>query len=152
MALLNEEIQNQVRPILAGMQAPVKLLMFTQGSGGGEVAIECTMCSETRQLAEEIAALSDKITLEVHDFVGDKELAENFEIDKIPALAVLKDGTEPEDYGIRLYGIPSGYEFSSFIHDILLVSSGAHELSPATLQELARLDRPVHIQVYVTPT
>ncbi len=151
MALLNENIQEQVRQALEPLEAPVKMLLFTQASGGA-LEIECTMCTETRQLAEEVAALSDAITLETRDFVKDAELAERYGIDKIPAIAILKDGPEPVDYGIRMYGIPSGYEFSSLIHDLLLVGSGRAGLSEKTLQEISRLDRPVHIQVYVTPT
>lgn len=56
MPLLSPHVQAQVRAALAEMQSPVKLLMFTQGEGG---AIECQFCGETRQLAEELAALSD---------------------------------------------------------------------------------------------
>lgn len=152
MPLLNETIQEQVRQALSTMEAPVKVLMFTQASSGGSLEIECTMCAETRQLVEEVAALSDKINLEVRDFVQDAEEAERYQIDKIPAIAILKDGDQPQDFGIRLYGIPSGYEFSSLIHDLLLVSNGEPELSQKTLQEIARLDQPVHIQVLVTPT
>ncbi|MDW8325397.1 MAG: thioredoxin family protein [Anaerolineales bacterium] len=149
MALLNAEVQQQVREILVGMKAPVKLLMFTQGGSG---TLECDFCAETRQLVEEIAALSDKISLEVRDFVADAELAEAYRIDKIPALAVLGGGPEPKDYGIRFYGIPSGYEFGTLIEDILMVSRGEPGLQAKTLDELQRLTEPVHIQVFVTPT
>lgn len=150
MALLNEEIQNQIRQVLAGMSGPVRLVMFTQGSDGTPV-LECSMCADTRSLLEEVAALSDQITLEVRDFLKDEGLAQQYQIDKIPAIAILGEGGA-KDYGIRMYGIPSGYEFSSLIESILLASKGQPELSPKTMQEVGRLDRPVHIQVYVTPT
>lgn len=149
MALLNSEVQQQVREALTGMAAPVKLFMFTQGGNG---TLECDFCAETRQLVEEVAALSDKITLEVRDLVADAELAEAYRVDKIPALAILGGGPEPKDYGIRLYGIPSGYEFGTLIEDILMVSRGEPGLQAKTLDELKRLTEPVHIQVYVTPT
>ena len=154
MALINETIQNQIRQVFAGLQGPVKLLMFSQGSGrlppDGVPTIECQMCSDTRLLIEEVAELSDKISVEVHDFVDDEELAKQYRVDKIPAIAILGEGDK--DYGIRLYGIPSGYEFSSLIEDILLVSRGTHNLNPETMEALGRLNKPVHIQVYVTPT
>lgn len=149
MALLNATIQQQVREALAKMTRPVKLLMFTQGANG---AIECAFCAETRELLEEVVALSDKLTLEVRDFVADAALAESYRIDKIPALVVLGNGAQPKDYGIRLYGIPSGYEFGTLIEDILMVSQGETGLQPQTLKELGRLNKPVHIQVFVTPT
>jgi glutaredoxin-like protein len=149
MSLLNESIQSQVRQMLEKIEAPVKLLMFTQGEGG---ALECDMCADTRQLITEIADLSDKLRVEIKDFVADANLAEVYKIDKIPAIVVLPDEAEPKDYGVRLFGIPAGYEFSTLIEDILMVGRREAGLSPQTMTELNRLDRPVHIQVFVTPT
>lgn len=149
MPLLDKKVQDQIGQALAPMIHPVKLVMFTQGEGG---ALECDLCGETRQLLEEVAALSDRITLEVRDFVGDAALAESYHIDKIPAIAVLNDGPAPKDYGVRLYGIPSGYEFGTLIEDVLMVSRGDPQLTPQTLDELKRLTQPVRIQVFVTLT
>lgn len=149
MAILNDDIKQQVREVLADLDAPVKLVVFTQGEGG---ALECAMCAETRGLIDEVAALSDKISVEVRDFVKDSEVAEAYGIDKIPAVAVVREGDAPADFGIRLYGIPSGYEFGTLIEDIRLASSGNPELSEKTLEQLAQLTSPVEIQVFVTPT
>lgn len=126
--------------------APVKLVMFTQ-------EMECQFCTETRQIVEEIAALSDKIEAEIHDFVADKATAELYRIDKIPAIAVvqLEDGKE-RDYGIRFFGIPSGYEFTSVIEDIIDVSKGESGLQPKSKEAVAAITEPVHFQVFVTPT
>ncbi len=125
---------------------PVKLLMFTQ-------AFECQFCAETRQIVEEVSALSDQVTHEVFDFVDDKEVAEKYNIDKIPAIVVLRseDGAD-RDYGIRFYGIPSGYEFTSVIEGIMDVSKGESGLQSASKEAVAQLDQPVHFQVFVTPT
>ena len=145
MSLLNAEIRGQLEQEFAKLDGPVKLAMFTQAN-------ECQYCKETRQLAEEISALSAKISLEVYDQVADAEVAEQYQIDKIPAIAIVKGGDEPRDYGIRLYGIPSGYEFSTLIEDIAMVSSGESGLSDATKTYLAGLTEPLHLQVFVTPT
>ena len=53
------------------LENPVKILMFTQ-------EIECRFCSDTRQLVQELAALNDKITVEVYDFVADSAKAKEF--------------------------------------------------------------------------
>ena len=145
MALLSEQDQEQLRNEFAGIQQPVKLIVFTQ-------EFECQYCRETRQIAEEVADLSDQITLEVYDLLADKEIAEQYNIDKIPATIVMVGGEEPVDFGIRYYGIPSGYEFSSLIHDILMVGDGSFELAAETEQWLAELTTPLHFQVFVTPT
>jgi alkyl hydroperoxide reductase subunit AhpF len=57
-----------------------------------------------------------------------------------------------KDYGIRFYGIPSGYEFSSLIEGIVAVGGRQPNLSKKTLSEIQGLNQPVHIQVFVTPT
>ena len=71
-------------------------------------------------------------------------------IDKIPALVPL-DGRD-KDRGIRFYGIPAGYEFTTVIEDILDLSRGGTHLSAATKAELAGLKNDVTIKVFVTPT
>jgi glutaredoxin-like protein len=141
MPLLNEEIAEQVKQELADLAGPVRLVMFTQ-------EFECDYCAETRQLVEEVAALSDQLTAEIYNFVIDQDKAEELGIDKIPAIAVIG----AEDYGVRLYGIPSGYEFTSLLHAIRTVAAGKPELTEETLATLAELTEPVHIQVFVTPT
>jgi hypothetical protein len=51
-----------------------------------------------------------------------------------------------------MYGLPSGYEFGTLVDAILDVSRGESGLSAETRQALAALARPVHIQVFSTPT
>lgn len=144
MSLLQEKDRQQIRQLFAELDAPVKLVMFTQ-------EMECQYCRETRQISEELAALSDQITLEVYDFVADEEIAEAYGVDKIPAIAIMR-GDESKDFGIRYFGIPSGYEFSSLIQDVLMVSRGDSGLSPETRSWVAQLNQPLHLQVFVTPT
>jgi glutaredoxin-like protein len=141
MPLLNEEVQQQVKQQLAGLDQPVRLMMFTQ-------EFECQYCAETRQLVEEIAGLSDQLTAEVYNFVTDEEMVKKYDIDKIPAIAIVGE----EDHGIRFYGIPSGYEFTSLLEAIQSVANGNHELSQETQDYLSKLTEPVHMQVFVTPT
>lgn len=141
MPLLNEEIREQVKQQLAGLPRPVRLVMFTQ-------EFECQYCAETRQLVEEVATLSDQLKAEIYDFVGDEEVVNEYGVDKIPAIAVIGE----QDYGVRFYGIPSGYEFTSLLEAIQAVASGKPELSEETQAYLSGLNQPVHMQVFVTPT
>ncbi|MCS6843079.1 MAG: thioredoxin family protein [Caldilineales bacterium] len=149
MALLSEKDAKAVREMLAAaVTEPVKLVMFTQ-------EFECAYCRETRQILEELAELSPLLAVEVHDFEAEKALAEAYGVDKIPAIAVLragKDGQPDKDYGIRFFGIPSGYEFVSLLEAIKLVGGAPLSLSQKTLDKLAQLQQPLHIQVFVTPT
>ncbi len=149
MALLSEKDAAVVRNQLTeSLTKPVKLLLFTQ-------EFECMYCRETRQIAEELAELSPLLSVEVHDFAAEKALADAYDIDKIPAIAVLgagQNGEGDKDYGIRFFGIPSGYEFVSLLEAIKLVGGGQMTLSKGTLDKLARLEHPLHLQVFVTPT
>lgn len=108
----------------------------------------CRYCTETVQIMEELSALSDKISLDVYDADTDKDKVEEFGVDKFPATIIMGE----KDHGARYYGIPSGYEFSSVIEDIMEVSEGVLKLQPATLKKLALIDEPVRIQVFVTPS
>lgn len=141
MAFLTEKDQQFVKNVFENLDKPVKLIMFTQ-------ELECQYCRETRQILEEISSLSEKIELQVCNFQIDKEMVEKYHIDKIPATVIEGD----VDYGIRYYGIPSGYEFSSLLEDIVDVSRNDSGLSEQTRQALAQIDQPIHLQVFVTPT
>ncbi len=123
------------------MENPVKIVMFTQ-------EIECRFCSDTRQLVQELATLNDKITVEVYDFVADAQKAKEYGIDKIPALAIISE----KDYGVRIYGIPYGYELQTLIEAVINVSRGKTDLSDKTKTILAEVKAPVHIQVFVSLT
>lgn len=147
MPLISAQDAEQLRQEFAAqLDSPVKLIMFTQ-------TVECQYCGETRQIVEEIAALSDKVTAQIYNFVVDKEIAQFYRIDKIPAIAIVRmENGEEKDYGIRFYGIPSGYEFTSIIEDIFDVSKGESGLQPRSKEAVAAINQPVHFQVFVTPT
>lgn len=141
MAVLTEDVRNSVQKEFEELPGKVKLVVFTQ-------EFECAHCRENTSLAQEVASLSDKLDIEMHDFVLDKEVVERYGVDKIPAIAVEGE----KDYGVRFYGVPAGYEFSSFIEAIKSVSAGESGLAPKTQEALAGLKDPLHLQVFVTPT
>jgi len=144
--LLNEQIQGQIRELFGQLKEPVQVLFF----GTKE---QCEYCGETLQLMEEVTALSDKLSLSVHDIQADAQVALQYHVDKTPALVLAgKDGSQLTDFGIRFAGIPSGHEFSSFINDLVIVSNRDSGLSQQTRTFLKGLTKPVKLQVFVTPT
>lgn len=140
MAALSKHEREQISEYIKGMKNPVKLIHFTQ-------ELACEMCSQARQLLEDVALLSDKISLEVYNLQIDKQKAEEYGIDRVPATVI--EGAK--DHGIRLYGLPAGYEFGVLLLDILQVSQGVSGLSPESVEKLRKLTQPVHLQVFVTP-
>ena len=151
MALLKDrDKQHLQEEFTKRLKNPVKLVVFTQ-------TIACDFCEQTEQIAQEIASLSDKITVEVYNFVADKAVADQYGVDKIPATVIEGE----QDYGIRFFGIPSGYEFSSLIEDIMMVSSGesirlqrySKDVSSGEVSRLKTLSPPPRTaQAYPGPT
>lgn len=142
MSLIPDEHREHIKNQLAeNLVDPVRVIMFTQ-------QMECQFCVQTKQLITELAALNEKIQAEVHDFVADAELAKQYGIDKVPAIVLLG----VKDYGIRLYGLPYGYEFQTLMSGLATVSQGRTDLSEETKAKLHSIKTPVHIQVFVTLT
>lgn len=141
MGIIKEEQREQLREKFKELDEDVKLIVFSQ-------EMECQYCEQTRGLMEDIAELSDKIAVEVYDFVADKDVVEKYGIDKIPATVVEGE----KDYGVRFYGIPAGYEFVSLVDAIMAVSSGESGLSDGIKAELSKLEDNIHIQVFITLT
>jgi len=126
---------------LASLPHPVHLLFFTQTFG-------CDTCLSARQVVDQIASLSDQITVDEHNLVLDKETVAEYDVDRAPAIAVVGE----TDLGIRYYGVPSGYEVASLIDAVLLVGTRDQGLSDRSLAAIAALDRSMDIKVFVTPT
>lgn len=131
----------KVRERLSRMDAPVTIVYFTQED-------ECLYCRETHELMEDLVELSDKIKLEVYDFVRDAQKVREYGVTRIPAIAIVGD----RDHGIRYYGVPAGYEFAGFLEDLIMVSNRDSGLSKGSRGRLKALESPIHLQVFVTPT
>ena len=142
--IIDPGIENQVRQVFKEMREPVEILFFTSAAEG------CEYCAPTRDLLEEIVPLSDMLRLKVYDIVEAATLAEQYHVDKTPEIVIT--GRQGLDYGIRIAGIPAGHEFTSLIHSLVLVSRRDSGLSAATRDFLKLLQKPLHLQVFVTPT
>ena len=100
-----------------------------------------------------MADISPKLSLKHYDIDDDAALAQQFNVDKTPGLVIAgRDGDRIVDYGVRLAGIPSGHEFSTLVHDLVLVSNRDSGLDEKTRKFLSGLTEPVLLQVFVTPT
>ena len=142
MPILAARDQEAVRKEFQRIQGPVKLDVFSQELVAGD------LCRQNEQLAREVAELDDRITVEVLNPQIDRERTEQYGVDQVPAIVV--EGAR--DYGIRFFGIPSGYEFSNLIDSIIVASRGEPQLTEATKASLAQLAGDVHIKVFSTPT
>lgn len=152
--IFNDDQRREIDELLSGsMDQPVKVVYFTQDEPSIELPVSvevtpCEYCKETEEMLKELAGLSDKVQLEVYDFVKDKDKVDQYGIEAVPALAMVGE----KDYGIRYYGIPSGYEFSALLDSLINVSKRETKLTDATRQALVDIKEPIHLKVFVTPT
>lgn len=127
----------------------VTLRLFTQTPSPLTIpGRECQYCPETQQLLEELTSLSPKLHLEVVDVYKQPEEAKSQGIERIPAIVFGKDGGSR----LRYYGIPAGYEFATIIETITTLSKGVSPLKLESRKKLRKVNQPVHLQVFVTPT
>ena len=141
MSILTDRDREAVKKEFEKLTGPVKVIVFSQELGS-------ETCRQTEWLVKEVVELSDKASVEVLNVVLDREKAEAYGVDRVPALVV--EGAK--DYGIRFFGIPAGYEFTNLIDAMVVASTGKPALSEETRTALAGLASPVHIKVFTTPT
>ena len=144
MPLLSDRDAEIVRQRLAALQHSVTILFFTQTFNAPDGA------RTARQIVDEVAELSDRVTVEEVNFVLDRERSAQYGIQDVPAIALLRDGA---DTRIRFLGAPSGYEFLSFVDALVLAGTDDSGLSPESRQLIAQhVSAPMELLVFVTPT
>jgi glutaredoxin-like protein len=143
---MDEETTEKVRESLLEMDEPVHILVFTEKQ-------DCSMCNDTRLIVEEITGLADRITFEELDIKENADMASKFNVDKVPAIIPLQGNDANGKYmGVRFFGIPAGYEFTSLLDSLLTISRGIVGISEDGQKFLKSLEKDIHLQVFVTPT
>ncbi len=143
MPKIDEKDKQVIQDMFSGMKGNVYVRFFSAKE-------ECDYCKDTQEILEELSALSDKIDIRIFDKEGNADEVSRYNVDKFPATVFVKE--DGSDTGVRFYGIPSGYEFSSLIEDIIDLGNDSVQLSEATINQLATITEDLHIQVFVTPT
>ncbi|HEY3116186.1 MAG TPA: thioredoxin family protein [Chloroflexota bacterium] len=150
MALLAQADRDTISHMFEGLVDPVRILLFTIPTSalivpGRET---CESCSDVQQLLTEVSELTDKVTLDVHQFARGSEDAQKYGIERVPTILLLG----PEDGRVRYSGAPFGHEFATMLQDIIGISRGETKLTAATREAIAAISDPINIQVFVTPT
>lgn len=141
MALLNEQLQGQLKEVFGSMKNEITLAVFTKEG-------DCYSCEETVSFMKEIEALSDKIGLEIYDLEKDSERANEYNVVMAPSIVLLD--SDKKYRGIKFNGIPAGHEINSFIPGILEVSGAGEALPEELISQVKALSKPVNIKVFVT--
>jgi len=133
MSLLSDDESDRLRELLADeLTADVRLIHFTQHDAEPAEAPRaaadeppddegsCTSCADTEELLAELVATNDHLALEVHDVAAEPALAEEFDIERVPATLIAGPGAQGT---LRVFGLPSGYEFATLLEDLIDVSA-----------------------------
>ena len=139
---IEDKILDQIKDMFNTIDSEVTLHLFTQKD-------HCLLCNETLDLVEQVTAQSDKVLLDHCECDINSEKAQKWKIERHPAIVVEGKGKGL----IRFYGIPSGYEFGSLIESIIMSGTDkGSDLDSALVEEIEAIDKPLHLQVFVTPT
>ncbi len=150
MALLSSPDRAEIRKMFQGLERDVKLVCFTERESPIVIPGRgCASCKETQVLLEEVVALSERLSLDVHEHDPTAEPAGEYRIDKIPAIVIEAEGVQGR---VRYFGMPSGYEFSVLVGAIIDAGGLSTGLAEETLGLLEEISEDAHIQVFVTPT
>jgi glutaredoxin-like protein len=143
MTLLDEANKMKLREIFnKDFDKPVDIIVFTDET-------DCKYCKETLQIAREVSELNPDILVKHYPYEESIEEAERYRVRLFPATII---ASPEKDYGIRFFGIPSGYEFETYVKDILMVSNGRTILRDSTKDFIKGVSEPLNIKVFVTPT
>jgi len=88
--LFTPEDEQEIKKRLSEITNDVKLVLFTQ-------TFNCDTCVETEALMRALCELSERLKLEILNPHVDRERAEQYKVERVPALIVEGD----RDYGIR---------------------------------------------------
>jgi glutaredoxin-like protein len=108
---------------------------------------DCLYCNDTRDMAEMVAEISDKIKVEEHQGSLASGFAKELGVEHTPAMVL----HGKDNYKIKFYGIPAGHEFAALIGGIVDVSAGVAPLPPDVVEDIKSIDKPIRIRVFVTP-
>jgi len=137
---IDEETLNYVRKVFGKIENEVKIYYFTSPNK------ECRFCSDIEEILRIVSRLHSKIKVIKRD--EDSEEAKKYGIQDFPC--ILLHGKE--EYNVRFFGIPAGYEFGTFIEDIVDVSHGRVDIDSSLRRILIEnVKKPTRILVFVTP-
>ncbi len=129
------------REELGRIKSPVEIVSFSMDDN-------CDLCPQGKEFLDELEKMAPTVKVRRYDLVRDREQAVAMGVDKVPAFLI----PTGDGHRVRWYGLPMGMETKSFVNDLLLVDGAPPEVPDAVKDRATRISRPVHIQVFVTPT
>jgi alkyl hydroperoxide reductase subunit AhpF len=150
MAILSEQVRQQLRARLdERLNGEVDLTVYVKPGSGRLIlpsGLGCPTCADTQALVEEVTEIAPD---HLKTTIVDVTQSPTPDADDVPIITVAPRGGEAR---IRFQGLPAGYEFASFVDALERVSSQEHDLSEQSVEWLNRLEEPLNLMVFTTPT
>ena len=129
--LFSTEMRQQLDAVFSKMEKPLLLKLHLDSS---------PISAELESFITALAALSDKLTMEVHD----REVPETF----APCVEVCQADGSPT--GLAFHGVPGGHEFTSFVIGLYNAAGPGQALDADTRESIADITKPTDIKILVT--
>ncbi len=144
MALAGPE-RAQIRQQFAAIEGPLKLEYYHQSPRrvmvpGRPVRPSCEIAKE---IYEEIAELSDQISLTIYEHEESAEQAKRRDIIDVPCVLIRGELNRP----LRFYGAPNGHLLVAMIRAIVLASTRQAKPSVQMKRLLSKLRRPSRLRL-----
>ncbi|MEZ0345473.1 MAG: thioredoxin family protein [Infirmifilum sp.] len=138
----DEELVEELTRMFSGLENPVTIRYFRDPDA------ECMYCEDTEQILELLTKTSNGKVRVVKHKSSDPE-AKKYSIPMFPAILI--HGVD--EWHVRYFGIPAGYEFGAFVEDIIDASTGRPQVDPGLAELLTKyVVKPTRIMIFVTPT
>lgn len=124
--MLDANLKTQLKSYLEKISQPIEIVASLD---------EGAKSHELRELLQEIAGLSDKITLTENSAASDRK----------PAFSINRPGT---DISVKFAGIPMGHEFTSLVLALLQVGGHPIKLDDAVIEQIRNLDGDYRFETY----
>ncbi len=138
MTILDEYARNVVLKRLKDMKSTVTLVYFEK---------KTQLNDQIKSLLSEITSLSDKVKIEIYDLERDKTAAAQYDVTTGPVIIFKSENVKGD---ARFYGMPSGFEFATFLE--VLKMAGGELMVDNKVKEFFDLSDGVKLEVFVTPT
>ncbi len=139
----------QLRQQLGAVEGPIKIDYFHQRKR--QVVVpgrpERPTCELAIELYTELAAFSDKLTLNVYELADEPEMAAKRDAMDVPCAVVRGELNRP----LRLYGLPNGHVFVALVRAIVLASTRSGKPSAQMKRVLGKLRRPSRLRLFASP-
>ena len=129
--LFTVDMQQQLNALFSRMERKLLLKLYLDSR---------PVSGELEDFITALAALSDKLTMDVFDRVSPETFA--------PCVKIcLEDGTET---GLAFHGVPSGHEFTSFVLGLYNAAGPGQAIDEDTKQKIAAITKPTDMKILVT--